>query len=182
MWIITKNGSAIVSWDEPHFTDNVGITKIQEKNGHRPGQTLLWGIYQIAYVASDAAGNTATCTFKVSVLCEYIRIHLFYKIICHVKLTSNIHCPVVLAEFCPELPDPIGGQQSCKDWGAGGQFKVCEIACNPGLRFSQEIPKFYTCGAEGFWRPTSSPTLPMVYPACSGMYFITLRIHFFCYL
>lgn len=70
LWIITKNGSALVAWDEPHFSDNVGIVKIQEKSGHRPGQTLLWGIYQIAYVASDAAGNTATCTFKVSVLCK----------------------------------------------------------------------------------------------------------------
>lgn len=72
LWVITKNGSAIVSWDEPDFSDNVAITKIQEKNGHRPGQTLLWGIYQIAYVASDAAGNTATCAFKVSVLCKFI--------------------------------------------------------------------------------------------------------------
>lgn len=71
------------------------------------------------------------------------------------------------AEFCPELPDPIGGTQTCKDWGAGGQFKVCEISCNPGLRFSQDVPKFYTCGAEGFWRPTKNPLLPMVYPACS---------------
>ncbi|CAG9863735.1 unnamed protein product [Phyllotreta striolata] len=139
LWIITKNGSALVVWDEPHFTDNVAITKIQEKSGHRPGQTLLWGIYQIAYVASDAAGNTATCTFKVS----------------------------VLSEFCPELPDPVGGMQLCKDWGAGGQFKVCEIGCNPGLRFSQEIPLFYTCGAEGFWRPTKNSNLPLVYPACS---------------
>ncbi|XP_028131495.1 sushi, von Willebrand factor type A, EGF and pentraxin domain-containing protein 1 isoform X2 [Diabrotica virgifera virgifera] len=140
LWIITKNGSALVVWDEPSFSDNVGVAKVQEKSGHRPGQTLLWGIYQIAYVASDAAGNTATCTFKVS----------------------------VLSEFCPELPDPIGGMQSCKDWGAGGQFKVCEIGCNPGLRFSQEIPLFYTCGAEGFWRPTKNPNLPLVYPACSS--------------
>ncbi|CAH1282118.1 unnamed protein product [Diabrotica balteata] len=140
LWIITKNGSALVVWDEPSFSDNVGVAQVQEKSGHRPGQTLLWGIYQIAYVASDAAGNTATCTFKVS----------------------------VLSEFCPELPDPIGGMQSCKDWGAGGQFKVCEIGCNPGLRFSQEIPLFYTCGAEGFWRPTKNPNLPLVYPACSS--------------
>jgi hypothetical protein len=58
----------------------------------------------------------------------------------------------------------------CKDWGSGGQFKVCEIACNAGLRFSQPVPKFYTCGAEGFWRPTSSPNLPLVYPACTGKY------------
>ncbi|XP_045468348.1 sushi, von Willebrand factor type A, EGF and pentraxin domain-containing protein 1 isoform X2 [Harmonia axyridis] len=139
LWIITKNGSAQVSWDEPHFNDNVGIVKVVEKNGHQPGQTLLWGTYEIAYVAFDAAGNTASCSFKVS----------------------------VLSEFCPELPDPVGGIQTCKDWGAGGQFKVCEIACNAGLRFSQEIPKFYTCGAEGFWRPTTDPKLPMFYPACS---------------
>ena len=75
---------------------------------------------------------------------------------------------ILSAEFCPELPDPIGGVQTCKDWGAGGQFKVCEVSCNPGLRFSREIPKFYTCGGEGFWRPTTNPTLPMVYPACSS--------------
>nr|XP_022919679.1 sushi, von Willebrand factor type A, EGF and pentraxin domain-containing protein 1 isoform X1 [Onthophagus taurus] len=139
LWVIARNGSAIVSWDEPHFSDNVKIEKIQESNGHRPGQTLLWGVYQIAYVAYDAVGNTATCTFKIS----------------------------VLSEFCPELPEPIGGVQTCKDWGAGGQFKVCEISCNPGLSFSQEVPKFYTCGAEGFWRPTQNPSLPMIYPACS---------------
>lgn len=73
----------------------------------------------------------------------------------------------VLSEFCPELPDPIGGYQTCKDWGAGGQFKVCEIGCNSGLKFSQEISKFYTCGAEGFWRPNTDANLPLVYPACS---------------
>lgn len=146
-----------MSWDEPHFSDNVKVVKIQESNGHRPGQTLLWGIYQIAYVASDAAGNVATCTFKISVLCRSI------EIILHKYLILSI-----TAEFCPELPDPIGGSQTCKDWGAGGQFKVCEIACNPGLRFSQDVPKFYTCGAEGFWRPTQNPSLPMIYPACSG--------------
>ncbi|XP_063243609.1 sushi, von Willebrand factor type A, EGF and pentraxin domain-containing protein 1 isoform X2 [Bacillus rossius redtenbacheri] len=140
LWVIAKNGSATVSWDEPHFTDNVGVVKIEERSGHRPGQTLLWGSYTIAYVAFDQAGNAATCSFKV----------------------------YVLAEFCPELPDPIGGTQMCKDWGSGGQFKVCEIACNPGMKFSQPIPKFYTCGAEGFWRPTADPKLPMEYPACSA--------------
>lgn len=140
LWIITRNGSAQVMWDEPHFSDNVGVTKIIEKNGHRPGQTLLWGVYDITYIASDAAGNTATCNFKVS----------------------------VLNEFCPTLADPVGGTQNCKDWGAGGQFKVCEISCNSGLRFSEPVPEFYTCGAEGFWRPTLNPGQPLVYPACSG--------------
>lgn len=74
------------------------------------------------------------------------------------------------ADFCPELADPIGGTQLCKDWGSGGQFKVCEISCNTGLRFSQEVPKFYTCGAEGFWRPTNDPSLPLIYPACTSKF------------
>ncbi|EZA50646.1 Sushi, von Willebrand factor type A, EGF and pentraxin domain-containing protein [Ooceraea biroi] len=140
LWVIAKNGSSIVTWDEPRFSDNVGIVKIQEKNGHRSGQTLLWGTYDISYVAYDQAGNSASCSFKV----------------------------YVLSDFCPVLDDPIGGTQQCKDWGSGGQFKVCEIFCNDGLRFSQEVPKFYTCGAEGFWRPTNDPSLPLVYPACTS--------------
>lgn len=139
LWVIAKNGSSIVTWDNPAFSDNVGVSKIIEKSGHKPGQNLAWGSYDIAYVAYDAAGNAATCTFKVT----------------------------VLSEFCPPLSDPLGGYQSCRDWGAGGQFKVCEIACRDGLRFSQPVPPFYTCGAEGFWRPTNDPTLPLVYPACS---------------
>ncbi|XP_032681239.1 sushi, von Willebrand factor type A, EGF and pentraxin domain-containing protein 1 isoform X1 [Odontomachus brunneus] len=139
LWVIAKNGSSIVTWDEPRFSDNVDIAKVQEKNGHRSGQTLLWGTYDISYVAYDQAGNSASCNFKV----------------------------YVLSDFCPVLDDPIGGTQQCKDWGSGSQFKVCEISCNTGLRFSQEVPKFYTCGAEGFWRPTSDPSLPLVYPACT---------------
>lgn len=139
LWIITKNGSAVVVWDEPKFNDNVGVVRVEEKNGHHSGQTLMWGNYHVVYVAFDGVGNTATCSFKV----------------------------YVLAEFCPPLADPIGGTQVCKDWGYGGQFKVCEISCNYGLRFSEPVPKFYTCGAEGFWRPTTNPNLPIVYPACS---------------
>ena len=30
------------------------------------------------------------------------------------------------------------------------------------------MPKFYTCGAEGFWRPTTNPALPLIYPACTA--------------
>lgn len=70
LWVIAKNGSAIVTWDEPEFSDNVGVIRVVEKNNHRPGQTLLWGTYGIAYVAYDQAGNSATCSFKVYVLCK----------------------------------------------------------------------------------------------------------------
>lgn len=139
LWIIARNGSSIVNWDEPHFSDNVGVTKIIERNGRRSGQSFLWGSYDITYIAYDAAGNTADCSFKVT----------------------------LSSDFCPPLADPIGGSQNCKDWGAGGQFKVCAISCNPGMKFSEKVPEFYTCGAEGFWRPTEDPSTPLVYPSCS---------------
>lgn len=76
--------------------------------------------------------------------------------------------------------DPLGGTQVCKDWGAGAQFKVCQISCQPGLRFSEPVPEFYTCGAEGFWRPTSNPSQQLTYPSCSRMYFVLYicRINF----
>ncbi|XP_045124302.1 sushi, von Willebrand factor type A, EGF and pentraxin domain-containing protein 1-like isoform X1 [Portunus trituberculatus] len=139
MWVITHNGSAVVDWDEPLFTDNIGVTNHLDKSGYSPGQAFSWGTYDVARVAYDAAGNAGTCYFKV----------------------------YVLEDFCPKLEDPVGGIQRCTDWGPGGRFKVCKIECNEGLKFSTEVPDFYTCGAEGFWRPTEDPTAQMVYPACA---------------
>ena len=108
---------------------------------------LQWGTYDVAYVAYDTSDNTAKCDFKI----------------------------YVLESFCPPLDPPEGGRMKCEDWGPGGRFKVCRIFCEEGMRFSQEIPEFYTCGAEGFWRPnlnavggvSGDPNAPLVFPACS---------------
>ena len=97
--------------------------------GLRPEQALQWGTYDVAYVAYDGAGNTAQCDFKI----------------------------YVLKQFCPPLDPPENGIQDCKDWGPGGRFKTCEISCGEGFEFSADVPKFYTCGAEGFWRPNLNP-------------------------
>ena len=140
IWIATKNGSASVTWDLPRFTDNQGIARMVEPTITR-GQVLQWNIYDVSYVAYDLADNSAHCTFKI----------------------------YVLESFCPPLDPPEGGIQNCEDWGPGGRFKVCRINCTDGKKFSQTVPEFYTCGAEGFWRPNpnSDPTAPFVYPACS---------------
>jgi hypothetical protein len=68
LWVVARNGSAAVTWDEPRFSDNEAVARVVQSDGHRSGQTLLWGDYTIAYVAYDAAGNAATCAFKVYVL------------------------------------------------------------------------------------------------------------------
>lgn len=89
LWVIAKNGSAIVNWDAPVFSDNVGVAKIVENSGHKPGQNLAWGTYDIAYVAYDAAGNTATCIFKVTVLCKYKSVDNFDESRINLKVTHT---------------------------------------------------------------------------------------------
>jgi len=139
----TTNGSAFVSWDTPKFTDNQAVSTLNiQKPSLSPGQALHWGTYEINYIAYDDAGNSATCAFKI----------------------------YVVKSFCPPLDPPEGGTQSCEDWGPGGIFKVCRIKCEEGKKFSQPVPQFYTCGAEGFWRPNpnKNPASQFVYPACSA--------------
>ena len=141
IWVATNNGSAFVTWDEPRFTDNVNISRLL-RPALAPGNALHWGTYDISYIAYDNSENSAACSFKI----------------------------YVLESFCPPLDPPEGGTQICEDWGPGGRFKVCRIECEEGKKFSQPVPQFYTCGAEGFWRPNPNkdPTAPFVYPACSA--------------
>ena len=140
-------GSASVDWDEPIFQDQLGTIAKTKQPGLLPGQPLQHGTYDIAYIAYDTTGNTAQCDFTVH----------------------------VLKSICPPLDPPKNGKQKCEDWGPGGRFKVCRVECNDGYRFSQEVPEFYTCGAEGFWRPNlltqdgeDLGEAPLVYPACSA--------------
>lgn len=38
IWIPTRNGTAVVNWDPPIFSDNIEIQKVVEKSGFSPGQ------------------------------------------------------------------------------------------------------------------------------------------------
>ncbi len=189
IWIATTNGSAFVTWDEPIFADNVRVEKVINKGGLKPGQVIVledirswmafepthiytlgplflyqalqWGTYDVAYVAYDEAGNTAQCAFKIYVLSKCFMIML--------QRMSSTTNALSSDSFCPPLDPPQGGVQACEDWGPGGRFKVCRIACDEGLRFSRPVPQFYTCGAEGFWRPNPNAG------ACDGV--VVLRGH-----
>ncbi len=151
MWVISANTSTIVHWDEPAFVDDLRSLDVVEVERIKSGDSLKKGVYDLSYLATDAGGNTARCDFQVH----------------------------VMREFCPLPEPPVNGSRECSDWGPGGRFKTCTIKCNhPGLHFSEPVPKFYVCGAEGFWRPTaldndlSTPSgapdaSPLVFPACS---------------
>ncbi|XP_077983913.1 uncharacterized protein LOC144438649 [Glandiceps talaboti] len=54
-----------VNWEEPIFTDNVGI--IEEWNSRDPGGAFTWGVYNVVYFVRDAANNVAECTFVIEI-------------------------------------------------------------------------------------------------------------------
>ncbi|KAF0293977.1 Fibropellin-1 [Amphibalanus amphitrite] len=68
LWIQASNGSTIVRWDEPRFSDDDKLMSVVEINDHAPGQLFSWGSHDIVYIAKDDAENSALCSFRVHVL------------------------------------------------------------------------------------------------------------------
>jgi len=141
LWVISRNITTTVTWDEPSFVDDLSPRSVQvaEAHGFTPGMAFFPGDYDVSYVAVDESGNTARCDFQIH----------------------------VLKDFCPLPLPPSGGERVCSDWGPGGRFKICSIKCSPGLEFSVPVPDFYTCGVEGWWRPTADPGKALVFPSCA---------------
>ncbi|XP_072037686.1 uncharacterized protein [Amphiura filiformis] len=59
-------GGARVDWDEPTATDNSGFVTLTSKS-HNPGAFFPPGERVVTYVFTDGAGNSADCTFTVTV-------------------------------------------------------------------------------------------------------------------
>ena len=60
--------SAFVTWTTS-ATDNVGVTS--ESSNFNSGQVFFVGTREIEYTASDAEGNSASCSFNVTVVGGY---------------------------------------------------------------------------------------------------------------
>ncbi len=62
----TTGSSATASWAAPTATDNCTATPTLSSN-YNPGASFQLGTTNVIYTATDAAGNTANCTFNVTV-------------------------------------------------------------------------------------------------------------------
>ena len=58
-------GTAVISWTAPEATDNVGV--VQFNSTHNPGTAFPAGVTTVAYTATDAAGNSTSASFTVTV-------------------------------------------------------------------------------------------------------------------
>lgn len=126
-----------VTWQEPVF---VGVNQIErvEKN-LKQGQMFTWGEYDVLYIATDNATNQAQCNFKIR----------------------------VGKENCVDASDPVNGVQSCESWGPQLKYKACSIECRDGFEFPRPPAVFYTCAADGHWKPNKNPSTMFRYPQCT---------------
>ncbi|MBV7440487.1 HYR domain-containing protein [Weeksellaceae bacterium TAE3-ERU29] len=60
----TNDINAVATWSLPTFDDNC---KVYVTSTHQPGETFPMGNTTVTYTAEDRGGNTATCTFNVTV-------------------------------------------------------------------------------------------------------------------
>ena len=60
--------SAVVTFAEATATDNCGVASLQQIHGPNNGSRVAVGTYVVEFSAADAAGNTAVCSFNVSVV------------------------------------------------------------------------------------------------------------------
>lgn len=65
----TNENKIRVTWDYPVFQDNFDRPPVQLliSSNRNPGAFFPWGRYQVLYLATDRAGNKATCEFYVEV-------------------------------------------------------------------------------------------------------------------
>uniref|UniRef100_A0A1I7X7T4 Crumbs cell polarity complex component 1 n=1 Tax=Heterorhabditis bacteriophora TaxID=37862 RepID=A0A1I7X7T4_HETBA len=136
-FVTTSLREVNISWPEPVFYSINPIEKV-EKN-LKQSQIFTWGEYDVFYVARDNSSNTAQCSFKLHI--------------------SRDHCL--------PMEDPVNGVQACESWGPRLRYKACSITCREGFEFSRSPAVFYTCGADGEWRPRKHNKILFHYPQCT---------------
>lgn len=87
---ITQNADtnicgAVVNYTIPIATDNVGTPTVSRTAGFAPGEVFPVGTTVVTYQARDAAGNTADCSFSVT-----ITDNIFPTITCTASITEIV--------------------------------------------------------------------------------------------
>lgn len=114
----TTDSCKVVDWNDPFATDNCGIPTLTAS--HESGDCFIAGVHNIIYTARDAKNNTATCTFKVTVInaCANDTIKpIFTKCPSNIVLNTSDSCAVATwstptaTDNC-STPSVIGSHQS----------------------------------------------------------------------
>ncbi|KAK6725541.1 hypothetical protein RB195_004078 [Necator americanus] len=140
-----------VEWDTKNmFVDNVGVVSI--KSNYRSGQTFTWGYYRVVYVASDAAGNLAFCSFSVVV--------------------SPVECEI------PKADIQLQGNATFENVNSTDAIMKAQVDCIDKY-YPRADPEFYVCDIMGQWdRSNFWPTnRTYSFPSCGMTTYPTQNIN-----
>ncbi|HLP12161.1 MAG TPA: DUF2341 domain-containing protein [Flavobacteriales bacterium] len=100
--------SAIASWAVPVATDNCGGMVINQTAGLANGSAFPIGVTTVSYVATDASGNTTTCTFTVTVIDNQAPVFVSCPATINTNTSSGI-CSAIVSWAPPSATDNCSG-------------------------------------------------------------------------
>jgi gliding motility-associated-like protein len=121
---ITVNANAscqaVVNWTAPSFTDNcTGGTLTSTK---APGSTFSKGTTTVIYTATDANGNTATCSFNVTV--NDNSAPTITGCPANITVGANASCQAIVNWTAPTLTDNCTGGTLTTNKPPGSSFPI----------------------------------------------------------
>jgi len=190
---IGANGScqAVVNWTAPTASDNcTGVTLTTTKN---PGTVFNLGTTPVTYTATDADGNTSTCSFNVTV--QDNTSPVIAGCPSNITVNANASCQATVNWTVPTVSDNCGGTltlTSTKNPGtlfnlgttpvtytatdAAGNISTCSfnvIVLDNTSPVIAGCPANITVNANASCQATVSWTAPTVSDNCAGTLTLT---------
>ena len=120
MAIANASCQAIVSWSAPTFSDNCSGGTMTSTRA--PGTTFNIGTTAVTYTATDAAGNTSTCTFNVIVQ-DAIK-PVISGCLSDITVSANASCQAVVNWTPPTFTDNCSGGTMTSTRAPGTTFNL----------------------------------------------------------
>jgi gliding motility-associated-like protein len=115
---ITASCDGVVDWTPPTFTDDcLGGTITSNKV---PGSTFNKGITVVTYTATDASGNTSTCSFNVTVNDKTPPV--ISGCPTNITVSANAACEAVVTWTPPTFTDNCSGGTITSNKASGSTF------------------------------------------------------------
>lgn len=119
---VTANAScqAVVNWAPPSYSDNCLGTSLSSTAS--PGDTFSKGTTVVTYTATDASGNTATCSFDVTVVDDAPPV--FSGCPANRTVNANASCQAVVSWTPPTVSGNCSGTTISVDKPPGSVFNL----------------------------------------------------------
>jgi len=114
----TQNCSTTVNWTAPIATDN--CSAVTMTSSHQPGTVFQTGTTSVIYTAKDASGNTATCSFKVTVTDKEAPV--ISNCPSNIRITANASCTAIVNWNAPTAKDNCNGLTFVSSHKSGSTF------------------------------------------------------------